>query len=196
MFNSYLKIPSFIFVAITFFSIFVICFYTPILYLNTENSFSNFYYSADFVWPVPSCSRITSYFGYRNRPTQGASSYHSGIDIGAPTGTEIVSMLSGIVSYTGFSGGGGFTVTINSGEFVISYCHVSPDFLVFKGQSIEKGQLIATVGPKNVYNVPNNPYKDSSGNPTNGATTGAHLHLTLKKDGIAVNPLDYVSIPN
>ena len=30
------------------------------------------------------------------------------------------------------------------------------------------------------------------GNPTNGATTGPHLHLTIKKDGIAVNPLDYI----
>ncbi len=47
------------------------------------------------------------------------------------------------------------------------------------------------MGPKNVYGIINNPYKDSNGNPTNGATTGCHLHLTVKNDGIAVNPLDY-----
>ena len=53
--------------------------------------------------------------------------------------------------------------------------------------------VIANVGPKNVYGVLNNPYIDYNGNPTNGATTGPHLHLTIKKDGKAVNPLDYIS---
>ena len=43
--------------------------------------------------------------------------------------------------------------------------------------------IIATVGPKNVYGISNNPYKDSSGNPTNGATTGCHLHLSIKYKG-------------
>lgn len=47
------------------------------------------------------------------------------------------------------------------------------------------------MGPKYVENVPNNKYKDSSGRTTNGATTGCHLHLTIKKDGQAANPLDY-----
>ena len=42
------------------------------------------------------------------------------------------------------------------------------------------GQVIGTVGPKNVYNIKNNPYKDENGNPTNGATTGTHLHLAIK----------------
>ena len=53
------------------------------------------------------------------------------------------------------------------------------------------GQVIGTVGPKNVYNIKNNPYKDENGNPTNGATTGCHLHLTIKENKIAVDPLNY-----
>ena len=86
---------------------------------------------------------------------------------------------------------GGYTVTIKNKEFTFSYCHVSPKFLVSVGQHVNTGYLIAKVGPKNVYGVYNNPYKDKNGNPTNGATTGPHLHLTIKKDGKAVNPLEY-----
>ena len=53
------------------------------------------------------------------------------------------------------------------------------------------GDVIATVGPKNVYDVPNNPYKDSNGNPTNGATTGPHLHFSIKVDGNSVDPMEF-----
>ena len=134
---------------------------------------------------------ITSKFGYRNAPTNGAGTYHGGIDIGAPSGANIIATSSGIVSFTGFSGANGFTIKIDSGNLTFIYSHVSPDFLVYVGQYILKGDIIAIVGPKNVYNVPNNPYKDSNGNPTNGATTGPHLHFAIKKDGKAVNPLDF-----
>ena len=97
----------------------------------------------------------------------------------------------GKVTFIGFKGANGYTVTIENGIYTYSYSHVSPYFLVSNGQYVVAGQVIANVGPKNVYDVPNNPYKDSNGNPTNGATTGPHLHFSIKKDGKAVNPLDY-----
>lgn len=136
-------------------------------------------------------TRITSPFGKRTRPTSGASSSHSGIDIGAPEGSNILSICDGKILYFGFKGAGGYTITIESQNLLISYCHVSPSFSVPVGQSVKKGTLISKVGPFHVYGVKNNPYHDAYGNPTNGATTGCHLHLTIKKDGIAVNPLDY-----
>ena len=49
-----------------------------------ENIILNFS-NSEFLWPTPGYATITSYFGYRNAPTSGASTYHSGIDIGAPT---------------------------------------------------------------------------------------------------------------
>lgn len=53
-------------------------------------------------------------------------------------------------------------------------------------------KLFGQIGPFNVYDVINNPYKDKNGNPTNGSTTGCHLHFAIKKYGIAVNPLDFI----
>ena len=61
-----------------------------------------------------------------------------------------------------------------------------------KGQQVEQGQVIGNVGPKYVYGVVGNTYKDESGRPTNGATTGCHLHIGFRLNGEYVNPLDYL----
>ena len=137
---------------------------------------------------------ITSPFGYRNAPTSGAGTYHGGIDIGAPSGSEIIAAFSGKVTYTGFYGANGYTVRISDGYYTANYSHISPYFLVYVGQHVNKGDIIGTVGPKNVYGVPNNPYKDSNGKPTNGATTGPHLHFSIRINGEAINPLNYYNI--
>ncbi len=159
---------------------------------STKTLNSTYYFSSSkFNWPVPGNYIITSRFGPRNSPTAGASSSHSGIDISAKPNTNIFSVLGGIVTFTGFKGAGGYSITIHSNEFDISYCHVSPNYIVKVNDIIDANSLIGFVGPKYISNIKNNPYHDSTGKQTNGATTGPHLHLTIKKDGIAVNPLDY-----
>ena len=150
-----------------------------------------FFSNTDFFLPLPGFHRITSQFGRRVSPTTGASTNHSGIDIAAPEGANIYSVTNGKVIFLGFKGAGGFTIIVESNNFNISYCHVSPNFKVSIGSVVSSGTIIGNVGPKYVDNVANNNYKDSTGRYTNGATTGCHLHLTIKKDGIAVNPLDY-----
>lgn len=93
----------------------------------------------------------------------GASSSHQGVDIAVPEGSNILAIESGIVTMTKFSGAGGYTVVIkHNDEFSSCYCHVSPNFIVNVGQNVKKGQIIANVGPKYVYNVLNNPYKDKT----------------------------------
>ena len=124
---------------------------------------------------------ITSKFGYRNSPTSGASSYHGAIDIAAPAGSNIIASCSGKVTYIGFNGGGGYTIIVKNNNFSISYSHVSPHFLVYVGQHVNKGDIIAKVGPKNVYGVPNNPYKDSNGNPTNRSNYRSSFAFCNKK---------------
>ena len=146
-----------------------------------------------FYWPVPGYTRISSYFGKRNSPTVGASSFHQGIDIPAPAGTNLVSVFNGLISFIGFNGSGGYAIHIKNDNLQFIYHHVSPNYIVEVGDYVYPGQVIGQVGPKNVYGVKNNPYTDSNGNPTNGASTGPHLHFTIKKDGKAVNPLNYFS---
>ena len=57
-------------------------------------------------------SRINSYFGRRVAPTSGASTFHKGIDIGAPEGFEFVACSDGTITFTSFLGGGGYTITL------------------------------------------------------------------------------------
>lgn len=146
---------------------------------------------ADAEFPVvgKSFKDITSGYGKRTAPTSGASTFHSGIDIGAPEGTKIIAIADGKVIKTAWGGAGGYTITIESGEYSFSYCHSDPNFIIKVGDDVKKGQVIGKVGSKNVYNVPNNPYKDSNGKPTNGATTGCHCHFTVRKNGQTINPL-------
>lgn len=184
--------------------IILIIFYVPIIYASGSNTpnlnlqTSDVIYSNhDLKWPIPGYVNLSSKFGYRNSPTSKASSYHSGIDIPAPEGTNLYSIDEAYVIFASWGAGGGYTITIqliNYPELKASYCHLSPIMFVRKGDKIEKGYLLGTVGPKNVYGIKNNPYKDSSGNPTNGATTGCHLHFTIKLNNKAVDPLNYYSI--
>lgn len=112
-----------------------------------------------------------------------------GIDIAAPEGTKLVAIVDGEVTRTAWGGAGGYTITITADEYTFSYCHSDPNFMVKEGDEVKKGQVIGKVGPKNVYGVAGNPYKDGNGNPTNGATTGCHCHFTVKKNGNTIDPL-------
>ncbi len=88
----------------------------------------------------------------------------------------------------------GYTIVIelsNYSNMAVSYCHVSPNMFVERGEEVSRNEIIGMVGPKNVYGITNNPYRDSNGNPTNGATTGSHLHFTIKENGVAMDPFDY-----
>ena len=121
----------------------------------------------------------------------GASSSHSGIDIPAPEGTQLIAVADGEITFTQFLGAGGYTITLSFDNYRVTYCHCSPNYIVKVGDTVKQGQVIGTVGPKYVYGVKGNQYSDSSGRPTNGATTGCHLHLGIRIDGKYQNPLDF-----
>lgn len=196
--SSFFRSFSFSFGSFFLFAILICIFFIPI-YANYPEAFgidnttsdSFIFSSSEYVWPIPGYTKITSPFGKRETPTEGATSYHKGIDIGAPEGTSLYAMASGEITFADFLGGGGYTITLSTDKFKITYCHVSPNFLVRVGDMVQKGQLIAHVGPMYVDNVPNNPYHDSNGKPTNGAMTGCHLHLGIRKEESYLDPLGF-----
>lgn len=124
---------------------------------------------------------ISSYFGRRKSPTKGASSYHKGIDILAPQGTNVYAIASGKVVMAGFSTSGGYTVKIqHENNYTSSYCHLSERLCVKNGEYVSSGQRLGTVGPKYLSN-----------GKLNGATTGVHLHFAITHNGEAIDPLKF-----
>lgn len=147
------------------FIFFITCITTFVAYSNqsfTTSSTKYYFSNADYIWPLPEYFHISSPFGFRISPTTGASSYHSGIDIPAPENTAIFAVSSGTVEFTGFQGANGYTIMIEKGNMIFSYCHVSPNFTVHVGDEIEKNQQISCVGPKYISAIPENPYTDIS----------------------------------
>lgn len=157
MSNSFLKYFSTFFITLIFLIIFISCFFGPTIlgnYTDSKEIYDVIDLNDEYVWPAPGYTTITSYFGKRVSPTAGATSYHAGIDIGAPKGSKFIAVCDGTITFTGFFGGGGYTITLSVDNMKITYCHVSPDYIVQTGDEVKKGQVIGNVGPKNVYGVP------------------------------------------
>ena len=190
--NIFTKLFFILFILVLFISIF----FTPIIKVENisdflENGEILFVNPNGFVWPIPGYTRISSPFGKRNSPTAGASSYHYGCDIPAPQGTKLIAIADGEITFLNFLGAGGYTLTLSFDNYKVSYCHIDPNFLVSVGDFVKQGQVIALVGPKYVYGVPGNLYKDKNGNPTNGATTGSHLHIGFRINNQYQNPMNF-----
>lgn len=183
---------SFFIIIIIFTILFnIIVFYqtnTNVFYENIQNNFI-FSTNKDFIWPIPGFHNISSSFGNRVHPITKKVSIHDGIDISAISGTNIYAVSNGKVVFTGFNGANGYSIHITHNNLEFIYGHVSPNFIVNIGDEILQGQIIGNVGPKYVEKTPENKYSDYTGKSTNGSTTGPHLHFSIKKDGIAVNPL-------
>lgn len=175
-------------------TILICIFFIPTNSISNENiTIIHFIEDGNLLWPAPGYYQINSHYGKRKAPTGGASTYHKGIDIGIPQGEPLVAVTDGEITFTDFLGGGGYTITLTDSNGVkYSYCHTDPTYIVEEGQNVKKGQVIGYVGPKYVYGVIGNQYKDSNGLPTNGATTGPHLHFGMRINGEYVNPLDYL----
>ena len=126
-------------------------------------------------WIVP-CSYvyISGTYGWREAPTEGASTFHTGIDLAGATGTPIYASRSGEVTRGGYNDYNGYFVGINHGDgFSSVYLHMTT-YVVSIGDYVSQGQLIGYMGET-------------------GIATGPHLHLTIYCNGSTVNPADYIN---
>jgi murein DD-endopeptidase MepM/ murein hydrolase activator NlpD/lysophospholipase L1-like esterase len=117
--------------------------------------------AGEYVWPVTSGGRITSCWSdLRNKTISGGSYYHSGVDIAAAPGEEVVSVTSGNVVFAGqHSSYGGLVIIEHSNGIFSHYGHLS-SVDTSEGTAVISGQAIGKVG-------------------NTGVSLGDHLHLNF-----------------
>lgn len=118
----------------------------------------------------PVSGTITSRFGVGSRIRRSS---HTGLDIATSTGTPIAAAASGTVTFSGYKGSYGNMLVISHGNGVQTYYGHCSKLYVSAGTQVSQGQIIGAVG--------------STGN-----STGPHLHLEVRVNGVAYNPQNYV----
>ncbi len=133
------------------------------------------YDGGKMLWPAEKGTRISSYYGYRIHPISGQYKMHSGIDIPASGGTNILAAASGtVITATYNSGGYGYYIIVDHGGGICTLYAHSSKLLVKVGDKVNRGDVIALVG-------------------TTGASTGNHLHFEVRVNGKTTDPLDYLN---
>lgn len=134
-------------------------------------------YTQPVVWPLdgpvtqpfgPTDSALQPPLWYRGR---WYDHFHAGLDIGAPEGTPVVAIASGLVTFADEIADGAVVVEIEHAPGVTSvYAHLEPHPPVREGESVVAGQPIGSIG-------------------LTGITTGPHLHLAVWSAGEPIDPL-------
>ncbi|MBN2039945.1 MAG: M23 family metallopeptidase [Spirochaetes bacterium] len=123
---------------------------------------------------IPNEGNITSLFGWRKSPFGFGREFHTGIDIGAHSGTEIRATAPGVVTGAGWAGGYGYLVRIkHKYGYESLYGHCSK-IKAKIGTTVNKGQVVAYVGQT-------------------GSATGNHCHYEIRLGKIPINPYPYMS---
>jgi hypothetical protein len=116
---------------------------------------------------------MSSPFGKRVDPFHGNIAWHKGVDFAGKENADIVTVASGVVSWSGDRYGYGQMVEVNHGNgYVTRYAH-NKDNLVTVGDVVKKGQVIAKMG-------------------SSGRSTGPHVHFEVYRNGVAVDPARYI----
>ena len=116
-------------------------------------------------------------YGPREAPITGASTFHLGVDLGAPKGTPIYAVADGYAKtykYPNCPWGPGYGDAVIIWDGNIAYITAHMDGFAIGNGPVEKDQLIGYVG-------------------TTGTSKDYHVHFEVRIDGVAVsNPKSYI----
>ncbi|PSB23135.1 peptidase M23 [filamentous cyanobacterium CCP2] len=121
---------------------------------------------------------VTSEYGWRIHPIYGDERFHTGIDLGAASGTPVQAADGGTVVFADISG----SMTSGYGQLVIIdhgngretwYAHLN-NMNVQEGQQVAPGDVLGSVG-------------------SSGGSTGPHLHFEVRENGEPVDPRQYIN---
>ena len=132
-------------------------------------------------WPVPSkpasSSSLSSGYVSRNSPVGRGQEFHSGYDIPASYGADIVAAEAGTVITSGWVNGYGYTVIINHGGGLTTLYGHNSKLVVSVGDKVKRGQTIAKCG-------------------STGWSTGNHCHFEVRVNGKHTSPEPYLGVKN
>ena len=135
---------------------------------STKISYKKTPISLNFIRPIS--GTITSRFG----AVSGLRvSNHTGLDIAAKTGTAIKAAAAGTVTFAGYKGSYGYLIVVSHGNGIETYYGHCSKLYKTAGTHVNQGEVIAAVG-------------------NTGNSTGPHLHLEIRVNGVAYNPQNYV----
>ena len=123
------------------------------------------------IWPVT--GPISSYYGYRTSPGGIGSTFHEGVDIAGDYGTPISATAAGTVTKAGWVGGYGYLVEVRHADGIVTRYGHNSAVLVYEGQHVDQGSMIALMGSK-------------------GNSTGPHCHYDVRIHGEAVDPMYFL----
>lgn len=125
--------------------------------------------SFSFVYPIV-YPRVSSKFGMRKHPIYKVRRHHKGLDLVAPPGTPIRAIAAGTVIFSDPYAGYGNLVVVKHRNGITSHYGHCKEIKTNIGKVVRPGEIIATLG-------------------NTGSSTGPHLHLEIRKNGVALDPL-------
>jgi len=143
--------------------------FIPLARMSDEEK--SYFLAKVFIYPLKTNKKITSLYGMRRDPFTRRLSFHGGVDIATPIGTNVMATADGEVIHAGWGEGYGVLVVLKHKYGYTSwYGHLSR-ILVKKGDIVKQGQIIAISG-------------------NTGRTTGPHLHFEIRRFNTRKNPFE------